>query len=410
MGNKAKIIAICTLIPIVILFALAIIFYYIITLAPDKLVDWTVNVSALKNVEDDNNRVIYVEYYSNKDGDGVELLDIKINGYIDANQIDNPDAITYSKGIQLVGKGYKSINFDTNSRYVHDSLSVLFGTQQITYTYVTPNVKAYFYDTQNNISFSSPEHLSADDIFKVSIGSGDSAELYFMKLLGEDSQTGTVSNAWWMSNISKIEYDENHLAKTLLDICRTNKIGLDSEGLLTVNLGDLFAYKKYNDGVISDKWLTSYDLKDDNIIVDFTNNVTIRIKTHSEGATKSSDSLFGIIEDKSDFEYIIDGVANDYFNGQQCLILNEYNFDCVNIVGYNYSLKFNEKTIAMLADEKYKDYYLTIIIDLDNLADNDINFVKFDDSIKNYEKRIESIKTQHFDESTNQYVYTGVTL
>ncbi|MGN1222406.1 MAG: hypothetical protein ACI4TT_04155, partial [Christensenellales bacterium] len=345
-----------------------------------------------------------VEYYSNKNNTGLELLDIKINGYIDANQINNPNAITYAKGIQFVGSNYGSINFNEYTRFEHAPLSVLFGQQQTTYSYVESNVKAYYYDTQNGISTASAENLSSKDAFKISIND----ELYFMKLLGEEQQNGKVTNVAWMSNISKTDYDEQYFSKIILDMCRTNSIGLDTRCLLTKSLGDCFAYKKYNDGIISDKWLTSYDLKDDNIIINFTNNVTIQITTHSNGATKSSDSMFGIIEGKNDFEFIQDGIANDYFNGTQTIMLNEYNFDYINTVGNRYTLIFNDKTIKYLTENK--DKKIDVIIDLDVLNENNIEIENFDASIKAYKDKINFIKLKQIDANTGEIYYTGVTL
>ena len=405
MNKKAKIITACIALPLVLFLTLSIAFYLLITfVAPTKHLDWTVNVTELKNVEDNNNRVIYVEYYSNKNGNGVELLDIKINGYIDAEQINKENPITYAKGIQLVGTTYNSIGFDANTRYKHNPWEVIFGQQQTTYNYVKPNVKAYYYDTQNGISVASAEDLSADSIFKVSVGN----DLYLMKLLGEDAKSGEVTNAWWMSNMSTTDYDQYYMSKIFLDICRTNSIGLDSKGLLTKSLGDLFTYKKYHDGMFGDDWLTSYDLREDNIIVDFTNNVTIQITTHSDGARKAQDSMFGIIEDKNDFEFIQEGIANDYFNGQQTLILNECNFDYINIVGNKYTLVLSQKTIEYIAANE--DKKINIIVDLDVLSKNNIVFDKFDASLKDYKDRINTIQLKQTNTQTGEIIYQGVVL
>lgn len=405
MSKKAKIISACIAIPLVLFLTMSIAFYLLITfVAPTKYLDWTVNVTELKNVEDDNNRVIYVEYFSNKKGNGVELLDIKINGYIDADQINKENAVTYAKGIQFVGSDYMSIDFKEYERFKYDPFAVLFGKQQTTYYYVLPNVKSYCYDTQNGISVASAEDLNSNSMFKVSVGS----DLYLMKLLGEDAKAGEITNAFWMSNMSTYDYDEYMFSSILLDICRTNSIGLDSSGLFTKSLGDVFAYKKYQDEMFGGDWLTSYDLKDDNIIVDFTNNVTIQITTHSDGARKAKDSMFGIIEDKNDFEFIQEGIANDYFNGEQVIILNEYNFDYINIVGNKYTLIFSNKTIQYLKDNE--DKKINIVVDLDVLIKNNITFKNFDSSIKNYSDRINIIQLKQINAETGEITYQGVVL
>lgn len=387
-----------------VFFLFSIGFYYLITMVlPEKYVDWTVNVSELANVPDDNNRVIYVKYYSNKNGNGVELLDIKINGYIDANQINNPEAITYSKGIQLVGTEYGSIDFTNYTKYKHDTLSVLFGTQQVTYQGVKSNITPYFYDTQNGISTPSIVPLSADDVFKVSVGN----ELYLMKLLGEDVQSGDQVNAFWMSNINTKLYDQNAFAMHMLQICKSNSAGLDSEGLITKSCAEMFAYKKYNDGILPDKWLTSIDLENDGFIVDFTNNVTIHVQSFSDGAKTAQDSLFGIIEDKSDFEYINKGVANDYFNGTQHIDLNENCFRFVNVVGNKYVFAFSQQTIEFLNQHKNK---INITIDKDVMTQNNIELEGFDQTVTQYKDRINFIRFKSVDTNTGEVTYEGVTL
>lgn len=398
--GKFKTIGIIAAVALSAFFILSIGLYYLITMMPTKTVDWTVNVSELKNVEDGQNNVIYVKYYSNKNGNGVELLDIKITGYIDATQIDNPDAITYSKGIQLVGTDYQSIDFTQKTKYKYDSLSVLFGQQQTTFKYYTPKVDSYFYDTQNGISSSSEEGLSSNDIFKVSVGD----DLYLMKLIGEDSQSGDTKNAFWMSNVNTSLYDENYLAKIMIDTCRSNNIGLDNSVVYTKQI-NCFQYRKYSD--TTGKWLTNYDLEQSNLLVDFTNNVTIHIETFSDGATKADDSLFGIIENKADFEFINGQIATDYFNGEQCVLLDENSFTYLKTSENKYIFTLKNSVINYLNEHTNK---INIIIDKDVLLENNIKFECFDETLLQLKNRINYVQFKSVDASTGEIVYEEVTL
>lgn len=398
--GKFKTIGIIAAVALSAFFILSIGLYYLITMMPTKTVDWTVNVSELKNVEDGQNNVMYVKYYSNKNGNGVELLDIKINGYIDATQIDNPDAITYSKGIQLVGTNYQSIDFNQQTKYKYDSLSVLFGQQQTTFKYYTPKVSTYFYDTQNEISSVSETSLSAKDFFKISVGD----DLYLMKLIGEESQAGDTKNAFWMSNVNTSLYDENYLAKIMLDTCRSSNIGFDSTFVYTKQI-ECFQYRKYTD--TTGKWLTKYDLEQSNLLVDFTNNVTIHIQTFSDGATKSKDSMFGIIENKSDFEYINSQIATDYFNGEQCILLDENSFIYVKVSANKYTLTLKDSVINYLNKHTNK---INITIDNDILLANDVVFNSFDETLLQFKNRINIIQFKSVDTGTGEIVYEEVTL
>lgn len=354
--------------------------YLVITyFAPQKNVEITVNAGQLANVTDEDEKwIINVEYYSNHSNNGVEMLDVKFNYYMSDEELKSDDPSVYSKGIQIVGDKEGSIQFE--SKLTNEKLYWL-NIIQKSYAYKTYSIqqKTYYYDTQNGISYKSIDALDSKKMFQISIGENETAENYLMKFLGlsndlvkEQDNFYNFNNFWTDYNIYE-NYDINHFLFKILGVCRSNSVGYGADGYSTVDLSNIFAYQKMSNGAYTGEWLTSERMMNDKIVKDFNNYFTIRIKTHENGATKASDSMFGMIEGKQDYEALAGSLADNYFHGEQTITLTEKDFDYL-YVGYKkYLIMFKRETVDYIK-KNVENNKVNIILNLNQLENSGVYF------------------------------------
>ena len=398
MNETAKKIGIGAIVLILVYCMLSIFFYGIVAMCFKKTVVHSVEAGPIEDTY-----IWEVEYWSNENGNGVELLDIRINSYLDAEQINADNPMLYSKGIQIVGNKNNSIqiNGSTNMATIDIIGSVLYGFfwgflgWDYTIDYYS-NYKCYYYDTQNGVSFDSVENITPDTYFKVPIKSGETEELYLMKLKGLSPEPTRVDGSIFQTRYYE-NYDIKYAASKLLDISRHNNMGYDAEGTLIADFGDCFTYRKYSE--TTDKWLTETDTDLYKII--YENFCQFKLTTHSDGANYGSDSMFGLVANSADYEYLPEGYVDDYFVGRQVLSLNENNFSSI-----EGELVLNETTAKYL--NKNKDKNISIVIDTEALKDKGITYKNISaDFIAEYRSRLVSIKIKSLNDS-GETIYTEV--
>lgn len=400
MNETAKKIGIGALI-VILICSIASIALYAFTLNHVKYVDVTVEVGAFPN-SSDKQYVIEVKYNSNKNKNGIELLDIRLNGYLDAKQIDVDNPRFYSKGVQFVGSDYGSINFNLANRYDNsevDAWAELFGTPTYFYRYYDSSVLPKYYDTSDGVSFSAIDKIDENSVFKIAIGNEEDSELYLMRLTGKSKTDVDTRQVLWITQHFGWRYDMNYLAMSILQVCQKNSNGQDAFGTQVVDMGDFFQFKEY-DSKKTD-WITSKETS--NLDIDVTQYFNIHFDISSDGAQQSSDSLFGMVDGKSDFAYITDDFVNDYFVGNQVVTFTEKNFRLNDGL-----LSLNESSKLFL--KQHEKINFNVIVDLNELQKQGVMYNGFsNDFISSYKNRIISIKLKQTDANGN-ITFTEVTL
>lgn len=383
MNPTVKKIGIGVIVTVLIYCLLSIGFYGLVAMCFPKTVNHIVEAGAIKDTY-----IWEVEYWSNVNGNGVELLDIRINGFLDANQLEKEDSMLYSKGLQIVGGDNESIQFTTYTGATTGTVlgSIFFTTwwgfvgwdYNVTYH---PNLDCYYYDTQNGVSFDSINEFGVDTYFKVPIKNNGTEELYVMKLNGISPEPTSTIGSIYQSRYYDY-YDINYLASKLLDVVRHNNIGYDATGTLVAEFGDCFSYRKYSD--TTGEWINSKETDLYKIIKE--NFCEFKLTTHADGANYGSDSMFGMVANSSDFEYLPDGYIDDYFVGKQVLTLTEDNFSSNDGI-----LVINDTTAKYLANNKDKN--ILVKIDTEKLNEKGITFKEMSaEFIATYRSRLVSIK------------------
>ena len=341
------------------------------------------------STDTNGNPYIEVEYWSNKENNGVELLDIRLHGYATAEDFEKDDSVTYYKGIQFVGSDYGSIKFEDTTK--HWSISAFTNTGHAL-TKMSNN-KVYYYDYQNNIGFKSVNELDDEYRFKVSVGLGDEQELYFLKLLG--LHLDSTSRVLWHTNSYYTNYDLMYLANGLLGAARSNSEGNNSNGTLTIDVGTMFDYMKYSNNASEQVWASTINTETGKVYTFLQEFALVNFTVHSDGAKFASDSMFGIIADSSDFEYVNPDIKNTYLIGKQVVELTEKNFTITET-----KLDFTNRTKRFLDNNNLN---ISIVIDLDNLNMEDIVYNGFAETVEAYSNRITSIQLKQTINGTVTY-------
>ena len=336
--------------------------------------------------EDKNgNPYIEVEYWSNKENNGVELLDIRLHGYATIDDFEKNDPVTYYKGVQFVGDSYGSISFSYIQKQMQGGPFV---ADTIYNCYYVPNVNCYYYDYQNGVGFKSIKNLDSEYRFKVSLGSQDDSQLYFMKLSGVPENRTQIASFLWYKSYNDDVINLNYLSKSLLYSIRANNKGMDAEGSITMDVGLMFDFMEYSTNASNQHWVSVSDADENSKIKTHIQEFAlVNYKVHSDGAKFASDSMFGIIANSSDFEYTNPNFIDNYLIGRQVVNLTEKNFTIS-----NGKLDFTSITKSFLRENESVN--LIIEIDLDILHSQGISFTGFSDNVKTYNNRIISIFTK----------------
>lgn len=397
MNKATKISLSITLAIVMILSICSIDLWAIITyLMPTKIAFNDYHASTLKNVEDENQKfIVNVNYYSNKDNTGIELFEIKLNNYMDDKQIAAENASTYGLGLQFLGDVHK-VAFPSYS-YLHHRYGLFGWGGAVYYSGYSPYfadgsydyytklwVKRngdvvigdiYQYNVQNNVSFSATITDYTNYFFRISIGD----DLFGMKF------KGLVDSG----KDNKFSHDIYELSKVLFDLAQSDE---NLDGYLTIQIADLFDFYKYDGKTFADPVDTS-STDGKKIVEKVVASFTVRITTHTSGATKASDSMFGMIKNSANFKLANSIDADDYFNGRQNMIFNEYYFDYKKKADtYNtYDAYLSDKAIQYL--NEHPTHKIDILVDTDTLSANSLKFGSFNvASLLPYKDRFTSIK------------------
>ncbi len=349
-----------------------------------KEVSKTFYVGDLTLADGTTQNIIEVEYFSNRDNKGFEAFEIKYTYFMDENKTN-----TYSQGFQYIAQ------FETNIEFgiLHDDLSVkktgsggwLFNPEKYydCQNSVLPmsNVLTYNYMETNSGYIRSTNPINSKSSFKIEIGE----DIYLMKFKNLDTpkdKTTYIGSCWdELHPVSADKYhdlyyvyNEHNFSRLLYQAIKTSALGVNYD--IVFEFGNMFNYYKFNKE--TGKFDTNKTNYDDtlNIEADIKSYYSIKVTTHEEGFTSSSQSMFGSFLGNDNFNLYGDYSNGDYFVGYSIVDVGLGSFSLVTIEDNNVALKLSDEFITYY--NKYKDTIkLSIVIDLDLLESLGYTFIGF---------------------------------
>ena len=408
----------------------AVIYFY----GDEKLVINTYEIGLQETTSGDAKYFIEIKYFSNKNENGLEMMDIKFNYLLDENQ----DKF-YSQGLQYVANSendaiqFLDLNNLANSlddfpQYQNaiDQVKELGGTnenialniahalsdQQFLFSkggwYDAENYYADYYKYEiNETKTTRYNYASANDYVTSSISTNPISQnsvfriqlddkLYAMKFKG--SRYNTFAEATFEENVDKFKnsdaltswsnyqfnllwaytdyynlyptYDDNYFSYLLYNAVKSLTPGTNRA--IIFELADLFNFYEYDDeGQYSDT-----AIKDTSLIEEAVKNYyAIKVEVSADGARKASDSLFNMIYGSSSYN-TTGNFNDDYFTGQTIVNCDIDDFEKVEVTDGYYALKLSNK--FMKDNYEYrKNICLSITINLDLFKEQNITFVGF---------------------------------
>lgn len=353
--------------------------------APNKIISNTWNISSIATADGSDTRdIVEVDYYSNKNKNGLEKLDIKWNYYQDETR-----DLIYSQGLQYIANtGNSRLSFDYKADadkerelnkdrqkmgwYDGEEYYDNWGTYRINETYATKyNYQSYDnYKTVTN----STNPLNYNSRLKIQVGE----DIYMLQFKGLKTPK---ENNFMYKNASGYKfylifgyteydlyysyYDFDFFSSLIYNALTTGQYG--QNGHFLFEFGDLFDYYKYNPET---KQYAEEALKGEaegKVIKDIKNYYSIKINIHADGAQKASeDSIFHMLHGNYNYNINPDRVEDGYFIGRSVIECSLQDFNFVQVYENNVALKLKDEFINYY--KKYADtIVLDIVVDLDEI-------------------------------------------
>lgn len=384
----------------------------------DKIISSTfkVGLQVATNEEGEETKKPFIElkYFTNENNNGLVMLDVKFNYFIDENQED-----FYSQGLQFVSNN--SIYWTADSLGDKDSepysdvildrslWATLHAKTYYSYTRFEPQARVYNYASQDDyvtpLISSNPITHTSD--FKIQIGD----DLFLMrfkgndKLITEKNYIGRVYlgfDTFGFLDLGGVNrffadkyayFDDNYFLNVLFNSIQSLPRGTSQN--IIFEFGDYFDYYKYNpnrtayDDIAQIKAANNEKKPDINIfgkIFEYcsntghvssliTNYYVIKVTVTADGARNSKDSLFNCIEGKSNL--CSDEVdLSDYFVGKTVKTITQECFVPILVEDTKFQLKLSDLFIDKFYDYR-KNMLLKIYINLDFYENSDLVFDGF---------------------------------
>lgn len=342
---------------------------------PEKMIANTFNVDDLISKKDNGEtvslgKVIELNYYANEDLSGVEMLEIKLN-----TLKNEKSSSVFSTGMQIVADSQeeKLTSYWKNISKGGNGVGNAWNYYDITF-----NGKVYYYNVDGvNFAYTASLPINEDSYFLITIGE-DQFRMHPRKKISDDKKTlepyyvTEYSDKFlWMSTAYNYLVDWNYIASILLKSVQSLEPGYD--GSLTFKFGDIFDYYKY------DEKNKSYEkierTKSGALIEQVINNYyTIKVNTYYSGAIVATDSLFNMIENKSDYNKTNSTEMNDYSLDRQIISLTEKHFLCKFVEGTDIDFKLQLKDEVKEILQNRTKYKLYIKINKEYLTENAVNY------------------------------------
>lgn len=384
---------------------------YVLFAAPEKLEDKTFYVGAqsvtLEDGSTESRNFLEIKYFSNRNGNGYENLDIKFNYLLDENKTG-----FMSQGLQYSAKTMSGkIDFSPALKMIHEQTTAYKSVKAATLRYndyykakvtstSTPGVNTYNYMSDDN-EYSVPMHstnpLTSESFFKIEIGS----DVYNMRLRYDDFDYGnsnTASNNYAGLSFSGVTnwnfiiahsklyenyrcYDLNYFAENLYNAVKDIPGGVSTNKM--IEFGNLFDYYKMNNST----GISQTKEKDEaltKVLNNFRSYYTIKVTVTDDGLRRAEDSLFNSFQGNANYNTMPD-LNTDYYWGRAIIEVDMDDLELKEtaIVG-EYIVTLNKLFVESFIDSK-NSIKLDIVIDLDYLDTLNIKFVGIEkESFKNF--------------------------
>ena len=370
-------------------------YVYILEYGAEKLTSTVINPGVLQTQDGSSKYIIEVNYQSNKNDNGLELFDIKLNYFTDSSREH-----TYTQGIQYVANNPEDkiewVDYDSYGDYLKDIVSnhimgndVENDARTNSYEVTSYNLhhtgkwifrkdwnanyfsifnsarytSSYEYEALDNNNFTgSTNPITADSSFLLQVGD----EFIRMKFKGDNYVKWTTKDAF-DNDTSRIGYSKrtnyyynynvDYLAYSIYQSIQELPAG--TQGAYVFEFGDIF---KYFEGAEEGTEINQEDTE--KVTNEIKSYYTIYVNISADGARNSKDSIFGLLHGSPTFT--LDGSgssAGDYFQGKAIIDVDVYDFDLIYLTENSYGLKLKQDFI-----EEYlpysKNIYLSITIDV----------------------------------------------
>lgn len=235
--------------------------------------------SELKEAPKEDNHFFTFNYYSNKNNNGVECFEIKVNSYTDIDK-----TFTYGYGIQLVEPSFKQVDVTNKTglwfKYRYDSHIESTSTQ------------TSYYNTSNGIHYSATGQLNEQNRFLLDLGNDD---VWMAKFKGS-TKYQQVNGPLWTGAEYYHEYDCMFFVREMYDMVKTItlKNGVYENAFL-LDIEKFFLFSKMND---SGKFYELTEIEDNIGLkqsTDIKNYMSCKISIFDDGMRYAKDSMFGQI-------------------------------------------------------------------------------------------------------------------
>lgn len=392
------------IIAILIAACLAIDFWYLyIKLYGEvKLPTHTYEVGLQQTSEGNTKYFVEVEYFSNANKNGLECFELKFNYLLDERQND-----FYSQGLQIVSdtKG-DSIELaltedGADKKWSYWDAGGNHYNRDVYYNYkATEGSKLYNYasGTDYDTTTISTNPLGDKSYFRIQLGDENNKQLYLMKFkssyrenrdpkiysdfIGHRSYSPAIY--CWNSDDEYVVYDYTYFMNLLYTALSSDTLANGTQSAMLFEFGNLFDYYEYDE---VNKVYKMQPLEDSTKVQkQITSYYSIYVKKHADGIQKASQSLFNCVQGSSTFNIAEDYTKDDYFIGRTIVAVDNKDFDYIKVTNNYYYLTLKESFINEY--KKFEDkIVLSVLIDLDELEQKNINFLGFSENsgLKNFE-------------------------
>ena len=229
--------------------------------------------SDLSQADIRDNNFFTFKYFSNKNKNGIEALEIKINAYTDENK-----SFVYGYGLQLIEPSFKQVD-------ITDRSGGLFQYRYNSYLKSTSTATSY-YNTSNGVSYSATVQIDEKNLFMLDFGNEDIWYARFKGLVKYQELSPFL--------FAKAKYYESidcmYFVRDIYDMCKTVTLPegqYEDYFLLDVTKYFVFARQPDNAEAFS-------ELKDDTYTL-VQNFMSCKLELSDDGLSLANQSMFGRI-------------------------------------------------------------------------------------------------------------------
>ncbi len=265
-------------------------------------------------ITEDDKAVLNINYYANKDKTGCEVLEIKFNRYtgVDKN-------IIFGYGVQYVFP-----KFYSNS--IRDEKWFWWDDDTITYYYANGSRFTTYYNYSNNLNYVAIKDNIIDKNFSILFDNGEKDEekkvLYRMQFKGEVK--GERYYEYGLKHVvPSTDYNLNYFSHIIYKGVSgfSGKSGFYNFQTL-FDVSSCFNFEEQRNG--------NFESITNNSFIDILKTyMTCKLNISDSGLTVASQSMFGLVNGKNDFDITNVISTEDYFSQNQYIELSDTDFNYV---------------------------------------------------------------------------------